>query len=176
LLQLEQIFFLLNMSFVDSFKKWFNVGGVHLAFEMERNIPKANAVIQGKIKVTSDGERHVKKIMLTLKQRRDVYRNGSHSVEYMTIGQKSYDVDYQMKAGDAKVLDFQMSVKPQETFTGNLFNKATDALQSKGGILGQIGEAGAFVKNLEMIYQLEVKTDIEGTIMNPNETTQIKLF
>ena len=160
------------MSFLEKVKCWFNIGGIELMFKIDHNIQKQSGEIKGKLVVTSQGERHVKKIHLVLEQRHDINRGGTHTVKFIQIGEMDLNEDMMMKAGDSKTIDFTLSFDAQKTLT----DKVADKLMDQGGLLSVAGAVGSFISNVQTQYFLKAKAEVEGTLMSPDTATQVKLL
>lgn len=160
------------MSFIEKLKTFFNIGGIEMHFDLERNIPKQNGEVAGKLILQADGERKIKNIYFTLEQREEKERNGGTSVRMIPIGSAKYNIDTLMKAGTKKTVDFVIPFQAKK----NLNEKVTDALMDKGGLLSMVGAIGSFVGNIQITYYLKAKVEIEGALFKPEELVHVKLL
>lgn len=161
------------MSFIDKIKLWFNIGAFNVDFEMDRAFHKHQGELKGHLKLSSEGERKIKKIYISLDQHiKKTDMSGNEHMEIVTIGKTTYDFNDVLKANEPKTLDFNLRYTPRE----NLGDKIAGAVAKQDGVLGMIGSIGATLRNLEVTYTLKVKPEIEGALFKPEETVGVKLM
>lgn len=172
------------MSFVTTFKKWFNIGGVEVNFEFDgipkeehgvdfrgHYISKDSGMVKGRALLTSGYESKVKKIHFYLEQHIKKEKDGNEQVEIVKIGDKAYDLNLEIKPEETKKVEFEIPFEAKQSLMGNI----ADKVAQKGGLLGMVGSIGSFMENVQTTYTVVAKLEIEGALFKKEEAIGVKL-
>ena len=141
------------MGLWDTIKGWFNIGGVKVKLEgVDPQVAKKGNQINGKVTLTSKGEKHVLKFS----------RNGSLLLAGGGRGAYQGKVAvFDIKTGEAKTLEFTIPYAIPET------------LADKGGVLGAVGKFGAFASGEKLEYYVVSVCDVKGTAFDPSDRVKV---
>jgi hypothetical protein len=155
------------MSVWTKIKQWMGIGGVKLELAVAPQCPKGAGKFGGAVKLTSKSEQQVTSIEVKLVEEWSTGRGAEKKTKTLELGKTSIDGAFTLKAGEQRQIDF---VVPFE-----LVKSSNDRLKEKGGVLGAMGKAGAFMDSESSTYKIVADASVKGTAFGPGDSRTIQL-
>lgn len=150
------------MGFMDTVKGWFNIGGVKVRIDLPSNtIARNGHHIDGKVNLMAKNDKQVLKLTYKLIQEITTGSGDKKETKENILGELRVAEAFDIKAGENKVLDFQLGYSIPET------------LKDKGGMLGAVGKFGAFAAGEKVAYYVTADCDVKGTALDPSDKVKV---
>ncbi len=145
------------MSILDKFKRWLGVGPLDVQLRVPARAQKATGQVVGNAVLRAMTDQQVSNVVVTLKETWSFGRGDEFRARQFELGKVTLAESLEMKAGEARLLDF---VLPFE-----VLKSSTDALIDRGGALRLVGKAAAFARCERSTYEIAVVADVKGATL-----------
>ena len=157
-----------KLSIFQKIKQWLGIGGAKVELvNMPKSITKNDKTVSGQLRVTTKSDQNVKSIEYTVEERWTSKGSGESKTKEFELGKKVYNQEFTIKPGQEKTIDFEI---PFQFIKTN-----EDKLKEKGGALGALGSASAFLKGHSSKYYVKVTADVVGAALDPNDSYEIEI-
>lgn len=148
------------MSFFDTIKGWFNIGGVKVALQLDnKQISYSGHEIAGSVELSSKGEKEILSLTYRFLTRHTTGTGQARTVLDKIIAETVADVPFKMTPGEIKTLRFAIPPEFYET----------------GGVLGAVGKVGSLVAHARRSWHVMVVCDVRGTALDPMSMVEVSL-
>lgn len=156
---------------LNAVKGWFNIGGVKIKFkDLDTNIPRAGTALTLSVELLARGERHVNAVHVKLVKEQTKKKEDGKQTKEKVLGEASQAVNVDLKAGESRVLDFQLPY----TFEKGL--KESMVGLAGGGITGGLASMAAdFATGTKEEYHLVAEADVDGALWEPADKKKVTM-
>lgn len=156
------------MGFLQKVKNKLGIGGVKVAIQVPNEIPKTDSgVVDGTVILTTKSPQEI--LTLTVKMVEEFttgYLTDKSTKEY-ELGEIEINGGFDIKPGETKEVDFSVPFA--------MLKSNNDVLKEKGGVMGKIGKASAFVSGERSKFFVDVEVDVKSAFVDPTAKEQIQL-
>ena len=174
------------MSFWDTVKGWFNIGGVTVKItRVEDPFPSQDTVMKGNYTLTTKIPKTVLSTQVEFyaeEKYREREKEGEEEKEKTNrISLGSYnstdviagdDYPFDLAAGESRQMSFILVDVNVDGIVGRM--------RKKGGFVGTLGQAAQFTASfsapVELRYYLQVTADVKGAAFDPSDTVPIRVM
>jgi hypothetical protein len=152
------------MSFLNTVKGWFNIGGVNVRLQgINPHVSRSGSQIDGSVLLSSKGDKHILKLTYRFLVRRKTGTGQQKTLVDSTIAEVVDTNAFDMTAGETKTLQFSIPyVIPKE-------------LYDQGGVIGAIGSIGATLIRARSTFHVLAVCDVRGTALDPMDMFTVEL-
>lgn len=154
------------MSFLDTVKSWFNVGGVKLVLMVPPSFEEASQTIKGTIKLSSKSDKHINKIVVQLEETFSQGRGESQTQRDYIWGEKEISGPMDIKTGEEKTLEFSLPFTPVKS--------NNEKMADQNGVIGVIGKTAVFVDGMKSTFRVKAFADVQGTAFGPVDSKEVR--
>ncbi len=156
------------MGFMDKVKQFFGMGGVTVKLECEQQASRQGGMVNGVVHLTSKSDLHILELNVAMKEAFTTGRGDDEETEEFELGKVVLGGNFDIKAGEAKSIPFQL---PYQILKSN-----ADELKEKGGALGALGSMAKFANNEKSEFFVEADCDVQGTAFDPGDKQTIHMM
>ncbi|MBD3362284.1 hypothetical protein GF362_01035 [Candidatus Dojkabacteria bacterium] len=149
-----------KVGFFQKVKQWLGIGGVKVKLDVPPEVNSDDNEIKGKLLLTAKSEQHVKSYEIVFEEKWQYKKNGETKYKTIQLGKRVVEEPFDIKEGEEKEIEFSCPFQFAKTME--------DELKDKGGVLGAIGSASAFVKGHKSTYWLKATVDVDKTAIDPS--------
>ena len=155
------------MAFFSKLKQFFGAGTVKVELSVPAQVPKAAGQLGGRVELNAASDQHVLELTVKLTESWSTGRGDDRTEKDFELGKLTLAQAFDMKQGESRSFDFVLP------FT--LVKSDADDLKEKGGALGMLGKAGAFVNAEKSTYKVAAEADVKGAALDPSDEKNIQL-
>jgi sporulation-control protein spo0M len=156
------------MSFVDTIKGWLNIGGVKLVLDVPSSVEESSKKIKGKLVCSTKTEKKIKNIKVQLVEQYKTGKAETASTTSYTWGEKEISGPFTLKAGEEKVIEFELSFTPIKT--------DTEKMAGQGGIVGALGKFGNMMDGTKSTFDITASASVEGGLFGATALKNIQMI
>jgi hypothetical protein len=155
------------MSFFSKLKQFVGAGTVKVDLAVPPQVQKAGAQFAGSVLLNAVSDQHVLEVTVKLTEHWSTGRGDEKTEKEYELGKVAVAGAFDMKQGEQRNLEFVLP------FT--LLKSGNDVLKEKGGALGMLGKAAAFVSAEASTYKVTATADVKGAALDPTASKPIRL-
>jgi hypothetical protein len=155
------------MSFLDTVRGWFNIGGVKASLMVPPSIEEASKMVKGTITLSAKTDKKINKVKVELIESFSQGRGAQSTAREYTWGEKEVSGAMDMKAGEEKKIEFSLPFSPVKS--------SEEQLAKRDGALGALGKAAMFVENNKSTFKVVVHVDVEGAAFGASDSKEIRM-
>ncbi len=140
-------------------KKWLGIEGVKLELILPEEVELSSNIVDGKIVLISMNDQAVTKLNVKLIEQYSRGRRKEKLTDEYTLGEESITQRIEVSAQAPVEIDFSLPFK---------INKSEmDEMEESNPLLGGAVKAAKWLRGVKSTYRIEVKAEVEGTMLNP---------
>ena len=155
------------MGFFGKIKQWLGIGTVKVELKVDPQVQKAAGELKGQLVLTAKSDQHVSAMKVKLVEHWTTGRGEQKRTKTFELGDAALAGDFDMKAGEAKTIDFSLPFQ--------LLKSKNDELKDRGGALGTLGKLGSFMDAEKSEWQVQANVELKGTGLGPSASRPIHL-
>ena len=155
------------MGFLATLKNKLGIGGVKASLMVPAQAEKAVGEIQGKVILTTKSEQEIVDVTVEFKEKYSLGKGENKTTKEYVLGKVKLNGGYSIKPGEMKEVAFTLPFK--------LLKSDNDLLKEKGGVLGGLGKASAFMDGEKSVYVVEAVVDVKSAALDPRDSKTVKL-
>jgi SpoOM protein len=156
------------MSFFDTVKNWFGIGGVKAVLAIPGQIEKTAGKVAGTVTLTTKSEKLVKNIQVRFEEEWSTGRGEDKTSKTLILGQFDVADAFTIKPGDTKVVNFEVPF--------SMVKSQNDEMKEKGGVLGGLGKMASMMDAEKSTYSVIAEVDVDKVALDPSDRKNIKLM
>jgi hypothetical protein len=147
-------------------KQFLGIGGVKVVVTVPGEAAKDRSQVEGTITVSTKSDQQVQELVVKLVEHWTSGRGDNKTTKEFELGTVKLP-GLALKSGESREVPF--------TLPFVMLKSGNDKLKEKGGVLGALGKAGAFMDGEKSVYRLTASASVKGTAFNPSSSKDIKI-
>nr|MBS0036933.1 sporulation protein [Saprospiraceae bacterium] len=148
-------------------KKILGVEGVKLELRLPEVIDSESGTLSGTLHFYSMNTQRVTRVEIVFKEKYKRGRGKDKLIDEYELGRIELDKNLLIEKDESAELDFDIPFR--------IYKSRMDKFEEKNFLSKRLAKLAKFAKNVRSVYTVEAKANVEGTVLHPIVSKQVKV-